>query len=262
MDTEICSVVLQRWDVIDSLREGPKDKRVLVGDVDCSRSTVDRALRDLESMGVVEYRDGEHAVTPLGDTIAGGLEEVMEAVEIRLELEPFLEWVPAEEFDLDVGGLSEAELWVPEPGDPWAMVNRHVAALGEATDIRCVLPLTGLHAYEAIHEQVVDGGGRAELIVTPDVARTFRTDPAYADMTAELATTGRFRVFRYDGPIPYFVGLLDDTVQIGADEAGEPRALLETSDPNARRWAETEIEEYRRGATPIDLSADSLQTGS
>lgn len=262
MDTEICSVVLKRWDVIDRLRDGPKDKRALVGDIDCSRSTVDRAIRELESMGIVEYRDGEYTVTPIGETIAGGLEEVMEAVETRLELEPFLEWIPEEEFDLALDHLSGAELWVPEPGDPWAMVNRHVVVLEEANDIRCVLPLTGLHAHEAVYEQVVDGGGRAELIVTPDVARTFRTDPAYADMTAELAATGRYRVFRYDDPIPYFVGVIDDTVQFGADEGGEPRALLESTSPEVRRWAETEIEEYRRGATPVDLSANSLQTGS
>ncbi|MFC4988474.1 helix-turn-helix transcriptional regulator [Saliphagus infecundisoli] len=255
MDTEILSVVLQRWEVVDSLREEPKDKRALVGDVDCSRSTVDRAVRELESIGVVEYREGDHGVTPLGETVASGLEALVETVERRIELEPFLEWIPEGEFDLGLEHLSGAELWVPEPGDPWAMVNRHVAALEAADDVRCVLPLTGLHAYEAVYEGVV-AGGRAELIVSPDVARTFRTDPAYADMTAELATTGRYRLSRYDGSIPYFVGLLDDIVQIGVDEAGEPRALLETTDPEARRWAEGEIEAYERDGTRVDLSVD------
>ncbi len=269
MDTEILSIVLQRWEVVDSLREGPKDKRTLVGDVDCSRSTVDRAVRELESIGVVEYCEGDHAVTQLGETVAGGLEELVGTVERRIELEPFLEWVPEGEFDLDLDHLSRAELWLPEPGDPWAMVNRHVTVLEATEDVRCVLPLVGLHAYEAVYDGVVDGGS-AELIVTPDAARTLRTDPAYADMTWELATTGRYRLSRYDGSIPYFVGVLDDTVQIGVDEAGEPRALLETTDPEARRWAEGEIEAYERGATPVDLSvdpaadasADSPETGS
>lgn len=222
MDTELCSVVLQRWDVVDSLREGPKDKRALVAGLDCSRSTVDRAVRDLESMGVIEYADGKHAVTPLGETVAADLEGIMETVELRRELEPFLEWIPDGEFDLPLEHLSSGELWLPEPGDPWAMVNRHVTVLSEAEDIRCVLPLIGLHAYEVVYERIVDDGGRAEVVVTPDVARTLRTDPAYADMTAELATIGRYRVLQYDGPIPYFVGSLTTPSRSASTRTASP----------------------------------------
>lgn len=254
MNKDIYSLVLKRWGLIENLREGAKDKRTVVESVNCSRSTVNRAIRELESMGVVEYTDGKYAITSLGESIAGGFENMAESVETRLELEPFLQWVPEEEFDIDLRHLQDAELWVPEPGDPWAMVNRHVRVLEQTDDMRCVLPLVGLHGHETAHDQIVDNGARAEMISTPDVTHTLQANPAYAELTEEMAATGRFDLFQYEGPIPYFVGLLDDLVQVGADEDGEPRALLETDNPIARNWAENKVKEYKRRAEPVEIA--------
>lgn len=256
MVKEACSVVLQRWEVMDCLRETSKDKRTLVEDLDCSRSTVNRAIRELESIGVIKYTDGEYGVTPLGESIASRFEEMMETVELWTQLEPFLQWMPEEEFDLELQHLEDAELLVPEPGNPWSMVNRHVSILSQANDIHCILPLTGLHAHEAVHEQVLQNDTRAELVVTSDVANTFQSDPAYAGLTEEMAATGRYHVFQYDDHIPYFIGLLDDTVQIGVDEQGEPRALVETDNTEVRNWAATTFEDYKQQA---DLVIGSLE---
>lgn len=81
-------------------------------------------------------------------------------------------------------------------------------------------------------------------------------------MTEEMAATGRYRVFQYDDPIPYFVGLLGETVQIGADEDGEPRALVETDSAGVRSWAETKFEEYKRRADPVALAPASAKSRS
>jgi hypothetical protein len=68
-----------------------------------------------------------------------------------------------------------------------------------------------------------------------------------------MAETGRCRVFQADEHPPYFVGVMDDVVQIGADEGGEPRALVESTDPAVRDWAEATYERFRRRATRVDL---------
>lgn len=257
MVKEACSVVLQRWEVMDCLRETSKDKRTLVEDLDCSRSTVNRAVRELESIGVIEYSDGKYGVTPLGESIASRFEEMMKTVKLWTQLEPFLQWVPEEEFDLELQHLEDAELLLPEPSNPYAMINRHVEVVGQTDDHKCVLPLIGLHGLKAGHKQVIDNGARAELIVTPEAADTLQSDPGYAELTEDMAATGRFKLYQYEGDIPYFVGLLDNTVQIGVDEQGEPRALLETDNTEVRAWAEKTFNEYKYQAELVMGSLES-----
>lgn len=251
MERELCSAVLQRWEVVKSLRKRPQDKRTLVENLDCSRSTVNRAIRELEAMAVVEYVDGKYVVTPLGESIGSRFEEMMGTVELWLQLEPFLQWMPDDEFDLELQHLQDAELVLPEPSDPYAMINRHVKAVEQANDHKCILPLIGLHALTAGHKQVVDNGARAELVVTSEAADTLQSNPDYVELTEDMAATGRFNLYQYDGTIPYFVGLLDETVQIGVDEQGEPRALLETDNAKARSWAAATFNEYKHEAQPV-----------
>ena len=257
MVKEACSVVLQRWEVMDCLRETSKDKRTLVEDLECSRSTVNRATRELESIGVIEYTDGEYGVTPLGESIASRFEEMMETVELWIQLEPFLQWMPEEEFDLDLHLLDGADLVMPEPGDPYAVINRHVGRLETMDYGKFLLPYVGMHATEKAYEQIVNHGAGCEIIVAPEVWNTFQFDPNYSPIMEEMVETGRVNVSIYEGEMPFSLAIIDDLVQIIADEDEEPRALIETDNTEVRSWAEATFEDYKQQA---DLAIESPET--
>lgn len=255
-------VVLRRFTFVETLEDDPKDKRTLVADLDCSRSTVDRGIRELEALDLVEYVDGGYRMTSLGATVTSGLADLAETVELRLQLAPFLEWAPEDVFDLDLECLDNADLLLPEPGDPYAMINRHVSVLGQAGRIRCVLPLTGLHAHKTAHRQVVENGTEVEVVGTPEVAQTMQSDPDYAGLTNEMADTGRFKIFQYNDDIPYFVGLMDEIVHIGVDDGGVPRAIVESDDSEVREWAAATFETYRQQADPVIASRERTKIRS
>lgn len=239
--------IANRIELLERLDADPTDKRVLVDDLDCSRSTVDRAIRELEVEDFVEYRNGGYALTPCGRLIAGAYRRFEDRLATVERLEPLLQWLPLSAFDLDPRLLADAELVLPEDNDPYAMVHRHVERLRNVDRGRFLLPLTGLHAQEAAYESVVERGASMELVVERGVAETFQTNPQYAEMFGEILDTGRVTVFVYDDSIPYYVGVLDEIVQIGVDEAGEPRALLEVADSEAvRAWARNKIRNYKR----------------
>lgn len=244
----VCDAMIRRIEVVETLLEAPKDKRTLVEDLSISRSTVDRATRELESLGLIRYTADGYTPTSVCERTATHFFELTDAIGLRRQWEPFLQWVPDDEFDLDFHLLEDAELLLPEQGDPWAMVNRHVQLLKEADYSRVLLPLCGLHAYEAVHQKIIDEGGRCDSVVAPSVANTLQSNPDYAELTEDLVPTGRFTVSVYKDEIPYFVGILDDTVQIGVDENGEPRALLETDSPEIRDWAENVYTDYEQQA--------------
>lgn len=262
MDKEVCSVVLQRWEVIDSLGEGAKDKRTLVENLDCSRSTVNRAVRELESMGLVEYVDGEYEVTALGETITVGFKEMMNTVELQLELEPFLQWMPEDEFDLDLHLLDDAELVLSEAGDPYRVINRHIKRLKTMDEGYFLIPYTGLHAAETAYERIVHQGAQCEIIVSPAVIDTFKTNPNYTEAIKEMTATGGLDIFQASTEIPFSLGVIDDRVQIIADEDEEPRALVEIDNPIVRNWAENTFKEYKQQTEPVEIAPEPTKARS
>lgn len=246
---DVVDLFRRREEIIVCLAEEPRDKRTLVEELDIPRSTLDRAIRELEAVNVVNYKEGKYRVTPVGRRIARNFFSFLERAELIMELEPFLQWTPKHEFDLDLRYLEDAELLLSKSNDPYAMVNHHVEALKNASSFRGILPLIGFHAFETAYEQVMENGANHEVIVTPGVVETMETEECYASLYRPLLGHDGFSISVYDGSIPYFLGVFDDeTVQIGIDENEKPRALIETDHPEVQSWANDTISHYKQQA--------------
>ena len=243
---DIVNTVSSRQPVLESLQTEPKDKRALVDELELSRSTIDRSIRELEMQGLVEYSDGALIVTPVGQLAIDGLSELTDTIEIGQRLEEFLEWMPMDEFGVDIRLLADADIIVAEPGDPWSMINQHIQLLKTMDEGRFLLPITGMHAAETAHERVVENEAGCELVVEPSVAETHQADPNYAPIVEEIVATGRVDVYQYEGELPYGLALVGGTVQVITAEGDEPRALLETENDEVRDWAEGKYEEYKQ----------------
>ena len=251
--TELIATATQRSDLLGRLLDSPLDKRGLADELDVSRSTIDRAIRELETAGLIAYADGRFGLTPLGQTTTVGLFEFVDDIHLQQRLEPFLQWIPDGSIDFDLRLLADAKLLLPEPGDPWAMVNHHVDTIRETADNRSLLPVTGLHGFEVLHRKITAGDAKAAFVVEPKIAETFRSNPSYTPLYRELCDTDQFEVRIYDDEIPYYLGVLDETVQIGVDEDGEPRAMVETENEAVVDWAVGVYEDYKRSSEPTRL---------
>jgi predicted transcriptional regulator len=249
----IIDAATRRIEFLECLLEQPKDKRMLVDDIGMSRATVDRGLRELENAGLIKYTDGRFTLSTIGKITEYGLFDIIETIELGQRLRPFLRWVSYDDFDIDIHLLADAELLLPEPGDPWAMMNRHVQVLKETDNGRVVQPVTSLYAMEAAYERIVNAGATGASVVESSVADTFQTNSNYTELVEGMIATGRFDLYVYGGNIPYFIGVFDEIVQIGADKNGEPRAILETDSAKVLKWAENKYEEYRQQAKPVKL---------
>lgn len=250
---ELMDLVGRRIELIECLQENSKDKRMLSEEVDASRSTVDRGIRELESVGLITWKNGEYIPTLCGYLAASAYRQFEEQMQLLTTYAPCLRWMPPEEFDLELKDIEGADLYLPERGDPYAMINRHVQIIRQADSYKILLPLTGLHAHQAAHENTVSKGAEGEAVVVPSVADTWQNEEEYAASTEEMVATGRFRYFVSENPIPYFVGIFNESiVQIGVDEENEPRALLETTNDEVVAWAERKFQNYKQQAhTPF-----------
>lgn len=206
-------------------------------------------IRRLFSDGLIDARDV---------SILAGEDRISyeRAKEIGLDdTEIFLNWMNGEKIDLDLHNLEEVTIAFKgeREGDPFAPANKHVERLRTTEQSQFVLPIVGLHALETIWEQgVKENSGHFIGIFKQELVDVLQSE-GYGEMFEELRETGRMEAYVYEGDIPYFVGILDDYVQIGLiGEEDDPIALLETTSEKAQKWAENLIDEYMQQAEPLE----------
>ena len=107
--TEVIDALASRSDLIDALSAEPKDKREIVDELDVSRSTVDRAIRELEVLRVVEYGSGGLTLTFAGRLLVREYRGFEERVASVLDAQSVIT-VLGRESDLDARLLAGAEI--------------------------------------------------------------------------------------------------------------------------------------------------------
>lgn len=236
--------------IMERLAEsGAATQRDLRGKLDASRTTVARSLQSLSDRGWVETDDGAYRLTRSGASIIEAFSEMLETVRTVGELSEFLRWFPVDESAPDFLGLEDVEITTLGEGDPYAPARKQTEILRTADRLRILLPSIDLEGTKTVAEQVSEHELEAETIVSPGLETTLESDE-FAPLLAEKIETGRSTVFVSPTEFPFYLGLADDgRVQIGVeDDEGFPRALLETTDGDVRRWATDVYRTYREDA--------------
>jgi len=178
--------------------------------------------------------------------------ETLERVGAATRLEPVLERLPAETFEFDIERLADATVVESTTTNPYAPVDRHAASLADAKHARLLLPAVGTKPIETTQD-ALESGATVELIVTTSIAETLRTASPIAEQFMAVVDSDGFSVSVAPEEIEFYLGIVDDTVQIGVhDESGVPTALLGSTDDRVRQWAIDRFDAFQRRAGPFD----------
>lgn len=243
----------QRSTVLASLYgDGPLTREDLTDRCNAARVTVDRNIEKLRDRGMIEENVDGFDLTALGAALAEDFVAMAETVSVADRLTPVLRHVPRDTFDLDIRALADADVTVSTRADPYAPVSRHEQTLQEATRVRVLLPAVGADPLSTAVDRLVDRKLDHELVVSADVASALRTD-AYSDEIEKMLQVDDSALLVYDGDVPYYLGIVDDTVQIGVDDDdGIPRALAESDAEQVRKWAAKTYRSFRSSTEPFD----------
>lgn len=233
-------------------RETQSSKQELHTIVDASRTTLQRNLAALENKGWITSTDREYEITTAGEWVAEDFVTLVETVDRATQLGPLFELVDTSMFEFDPRRV-DVSVTTSDPGQPQKMIQEHIRSINAATDICLLLPETAIQPLRATHERVLDKEMSATLIVSERVLDTFRSTAEAQEYIAAMQQTGRFRVLLTDTEIPFYLGRLDETVEIGISENNQPRALLSTTDAAVRDWAERTLADYESTATPTPI---------
>lgn len=249
---EVVTVINRRSDVLGALDE-PREKRELVGDLDVSRSTLDRAIRELETLGLVARGDAYRLtqtgrlVRELFDGFLGNVEDVVAAEEVLRQLPPEVPMSPAL--------LRGATVRVAGPPSPVQALEPVDELVGACTRVRGLsVAATRPEAVVEKLEQRVERGASFEWVLTAEMAAYLREK--FPARIGQLRETGRFDLYRIDDA-PYGLGLVtvDDrkhTYVTVYDDDHTLRGAIVNDGLEAYGWAEHVYQDHLAVAEPLE----------
>lgn len=252
---ETVDVLVKRAELLDRLREGPTNKRDLRDDLDVSRSTVYKAVRELEEQDVVEQTDEGCRLTLLGRLLVEEYGEFTELVGHLTRHESLLSVLPPDA-PVTPNVLVGAERVVTERHAPTRPAERLEREVRSADSVVGLSPVVVPRYVELFHEEIVSNDLSADLVMERPVVDYVRTD--HADQFEEALGTGRLRVRRTDETLPF--GLVvterpadpDSAIVIVYDGAGELRGVIVNDAPTAVEWGRDVFRRYYRRAEELE----------
>ena len=255
---DLVSLLGRRADLLAAILGGPAAKPDLVEEIGVSRSTVDRAVRELEDADLIERTNGRIEITLLGRlSFASYLKHRREIARV-MEFSDVLTYLDSSA-PLPHWFLVGADLYRP---DPPAVHRPHARARTQLEDVDRIEGLTRAITDPGVLDRfanaIRDGTLEAELVTTSEVL-----DHIVKTRGSDLERghrDGWLTLYKHD-EIPF--GLLvadpdspDARVLLFIYEDGHLVGVLQNRRRQAVDWALSLVRGIRHEAEPIESLAD------
>lgn len=162
---EVLALVTKREEFLTALETGAIRMRDLVDKTGNSRSTVNRAVRELQEAELVRKTDGGYALTPTGQlsltayrTFLRNLDSVNDAAELL---------APLDDVPLDPSLLGDAEYVLAEGAAVYRPLEQIHERLATADRVRAALPVLARSKTVEQCREIASNGGDVEFVVSP-----------------------------------------------------------------------------------------------
>lgn len=237
---EFVNTLTRRRDVLTAIDDSPLHKPALSTELDVARSTVDRAIRELQARGLVVRGDDGFELTTCGEVAVELYERFASRLRAMCDAQDVVAELPSREFaHPDV--LSGADVVRATASAPDRPVRAFLDLVEASTHVRGFSP-TAYGAYVDVFERrVVEGGMTAELVFGDDALAELTT--TYGDPIQRAVDTGRVDVYRVERLPMAGVSVLtredgSRVVAMGAYDGTGLSALVVNESSDALAWAD------------------------
>ena len=249
---DLGTVLTERHSYLRVLIEHPRSKRDLEDAVDVSRSTLDRALRDLATADLARYEDGVWMPTLLGWCSYRAQEAYRDQLSTLAEAAPILNHLSIDE-PIGCAFLDGADVYEADPSMPDAVIQTLLDSVEHATEVYVATPVVVTGFAEEFYECVkISERYSLEMILPTQVFEQVHT--AFPTLTNELMNDGNVHLYR--ASIPFSFGLwIADADEVGIvvfTEQGLGGILVNDTD-DALDWATDQYERAKQEADPVFL---------
>jgi len=241
---DLTELLRLRHDVLAALCDEPRPRHELVEELSGSKSTIYKGLSQLQEAGLVERTDEGFSPTLYG-TVSLARYDSLTGI---ARFEELLTDYPGAA--VDPAALVGAEVIRPDETD----VERHIERLWDLLDgaetAHGVSPIVSPGYVERFLE-LLEGGLSVTLVLPKSIVDSLR-----ADYPAELAAVSeRARLYETNESIPFGVVLTrgaNPRMAIELRDGPLITGLIVNDTPNALRWAEETVDQFRRTAARVE----------
>lgn len=253
-DIEFLARSEHRVTALAALARRPQSRADLLEKTKASPSTIGRTLREFEKRQWISKDGNNFEATELGRFVASGMQDLIKLVDTEQRLRDVWHWLPTEASDFTIEMAADAVVTDAKANDPYGPVNRFVSLLEETDHFRFVgydVPLLE-PCKDVLRQQILDGM-QTEVIDPPKAAKYILS--TYEEHCSEALESGNLTVRVHEALPPYGISLFDDRIAVSCynPDSGTAQVLLDTDAPEAREWAESTYESYRREAELLTL---------
>ncbi|WP_174786361.1 MULTISPECIES: helix-turn-helix transcriptional regulator [Haloprofundus] len=244
--------------VLDAVASGPHTRRELEDAVGASQPTLARILRDFEERRWVEREGTQYVPTPSGSFVAASFTDLLSNVETEVHIRPVVQWLPTAHLDVDLARFGDARITRPTRTSPNGPLKRALELSARAETQLVASYVLNHEMLETLHGAVVEGTQSLRGVLSRETVETLRDDPASQRRLRELLSCEDADLRLAEEPIPFAVGVADETVFFFLrDDDGLLRALLESTDSEIREWAVRAVDDYWNRGVGVDAGVDS-----
>jgi len=245
------STVVKRAAFLDRLTDGPTSKRDLRDELNLSRSTVYKAVRELETHGLVTESDEGVELTLVGRLFADQYREFEARAAGIYDNESLLSVLP-DDAPVTTDLLLGADTVLAERHAPTRPVTYIEELVQNGDSVFGVVPVVLPQYVDLFHGELVTDDLTADLVLEDPVVEYLGDE--HGERFSEALATGRLSVRRTDETLPF--GLIvaegEGLVLIVYDESGELRGILLNDTEAALDWGRDVFERYRAEATRVE----------
>jgi tetratricopeptide (TPR) repeat protein/predicted transcriptional regulator len=171
----VMEVVANRLNILERV-EMPREKQDLVHELDDSRSTVDRAIRKLDRIGIVDRTAAGYTTTPEGQQVIDQYSATITTLTDILAVHDILADLP-HGYPIQPALLADATIERPDDAMPYHLSEGVRERIAAAEHVRLYLPVfTTPQLLDCCHHQVVQEELTLNLLTTPSLFETLTAE--------------------------------------------------------------------------------------
>ncbi|MEZ3164733.1 tetratricopeptide repeat protein [Halorubrum sp. RMP-47] len=238
--SELVGVVERRLDFLERLAAEPLRKHELVDALGHSRSTVNRAIDELEATGLVAGETDGYRTTLSGRLLANSYREFLTVADDLAAAGDVLDPLGAD-VDVSPAILRGAETYRAAAPDPYRPLEVLDDALADAEAVSAALPGFPYPRVADRLRRAAAGGGTVDLALAERAYR--HATERFADDLAVVARRDDCRVAAVDAVDAGVVAADDTALLLTFDDDGTLHGAAASTDPDAVAWAEAAVGE-------------------